>query len=377
MSGKKLAVGTVFLAVLLAGVWIVPTQRSATGRTAPKEDSATAVQTARAKIDDVPVYITGLGTVQPYNSVLVRARLDGQIDKILFKEGQDVHRGDILAQIDPMALDAQLRQAQASMAKDRAQLDNARLDLDRYSDSIHRGAVSAQLFDTAKAQAQQLAAQVQADSAAVEAMRVQRDYTTIRAPIDGRTGARLVDEGNLVRANDSTGIVLINQIHPIAVTFNLPADKLADIQMHARAGDLEVHALHRDSSRVETIGKLVLIDNQIDQATATIKLKGAFANDDSALWPGQFVDAKLLLETRKGVVTVPSVAVQAGPDGAYVFAVKADSKVERRKVEVLFNDAETAAIREGLSAGDEVVTEGAYKLEAGAVVRIPPAVTKP
>ena len=379
MRARKFLLGAAGLAVLVVGGWLLLNQRPAAGHVTKDTDpvAGVAVETVRAKLEDVPIYLTGLGTVQPFNSVLVRARIDGQIEKILFKEGQDVRRGDILAEIDPLPLDAQLRQALAQMAKDQAQLDNARVDLNRYSDSIHRGAVSVQLLDTAKAQTQQLAAQVQADSAALEATRVQRNYATIKAPIDGRTGARLVDEGNLVHANDTMGIVLINQIHPIAVVFSLPADRLADIQVHAKDGELQVRAQRRDASRAEVTGKLVLVDNQIDQATGTIKLKGEFANEDLALWPGQFVDAKLLLETRKHVVTIPTTAIQSGPNGTFVFAVKSGHTVEQRKIDVLVSDVGTSAIGGGLNAGDEVVTEGAYKLEAGTTVRVLPASSIP
>lgn len=363
--------GLVLLAIALVGVFRATRGRSASDtETAVQVNSGIAVTSAIAQLREMPIGLDGLGTVQPFNSVLVRARVDGQIDKIFFREGQDVKRGDILAQIDAQPFEAQLRQAQAAQAKDDAQLANARLDLARYSDSIHRGAVSAQLLDTARAQTTQLAAQVRADAAAVEAARVQLGYSTIRAPIDGRTGARLIDAGNLVHANDANGIVLINQVQPISVVFTLPAQSLPDIQAHQRAGELDVAALRRDGNQTLATGKLALIDNQIDSSTATIRLKATFANDDVTLWPGQFVNARLILELKKNAITIPSPAVQSGPNGPYVFAIKADRSVALRSVEVAVAADGISTIVQGLAAGEEVVLEGQYKLESGVHVHV-------
>ena len=365
------------LLVAASTVVLLPHRGSAGGERQASAEAGIAVTTARARARDMPIYLVGLGTVTPLNSVLVRARVDGQLDKIAFTEGQDVQRGELLAQLDPQPFEAQLRQAEAVRAKDELQLANAQLDLKRYTDAIHRGAVSTQILDTAKAQAAQLAAQVKADDAAIDAARVQLAYATIRAPVAGRTGARLVDAGNMVRATDANGIVLINQIHPIAVTFTLPAAALPRIRARNRDGELSVLAQRRDDAALVASGKLVLIDNQIDTATATIKLKAQFDNADGALWPGEFVDARLVLETKLNAVTVPSQAVNSGPKGDYVFVVKADRTVDLRSVKVIATDADVSAIETGLAAGEDVVVEGQFKLEAGSRVHaVAPAIEK-
>lgn len=335
-----------------------------------------AVSTARAERRDVPIYLVGLGTVQALNSVLVRSRVDGQLEKIAFSEGQDVKRDDVLAIIDPQPFEAQLRQAVATQARDSAQLANAQMDFARYNDSIHRGAVSAQILDTAKAQVAQLSAQVQADGAAVDAARVQLGYSTIRSPIDGRTGARLVDAGNMVRSNDAGGIVLVNQIRPIAVTFTLPGEYLPRIQSRQAASALTVLAQDPEEKSTLASGRLVLIDNQIDTTTATIKLKAEFANEETSLWPGQFVNARVLLETRKDAVTVPTRAVQIGPKGNYVFLVAADQSVDLRQVKTGATVDGYTLIESGVAAGDEVVVEGHYKLEKGSRVHVIAAVSQ-
>jgi multidrug efflux system membrane fusion protein len=370
---KKFAVAIVIVG-LAAGAWLFASSRSAKDAVAQvAAPAAIPVVAGVAELRDTPVYLAGLGTVQPLNSVLVRSRVDGQLDKLMFVEGQEVHRGDAIAQLDPQPFEAQLRQAQASRTKDEAQLANARVDLERYTSSIHRGAVPQQLVDTAKAQVAQLQAQVQADAAAIDNARIQLNYATIRAPLDGRTGARLVDAGNLVRANDSGGIVLINQIHPITVVFSLPAESLGAIQTHARDGELAVIALRRDGSGVLGSGKLVLIDNQIDPTTATIKLKATFSNDDDLLWPGQFVNARLILQTRTNALTVPALAVQRGPDGVYAYVIKHDAGgdiIERRALNIASTDDQRVVVDAGLSAGERVVLEGQYKLENGSRVSV-------
>lgn len=367
MKPKSVA-ALLLVALVVACAWLYAAMQP--GKKAEAAQRAVPVLTGVAELSDASIHLDGLGTVQPFNSVLVRSRVDGQLDKVLFVEGRDVRNGDALAQIDPQPFAAQLRQAQANRSKDEAQLGNLRTDLARYASSIHRGAVPQQVLDTTKAQVAQLEAQVQADAAAIDNARVQLGYTTIRSPIDGRTGVRQVDPGNLVRANDTGGIVSINQIHPIAVVFSLPAESLRDIRAHAQAGELAVVALSRDGSEVLATGKLALVDNQIDTSTATIKLKAAFANDDDALWPGQFVNARLILETRKNTLTVPALAVQHATDGDYAFVVKPGDVVERRALKTAAVDGARVVVASGLRQGERVVLEGQYKLEDGSRVSV-------
>lgn len=340
---------------------------------APKKVApSTPVVLATAARRDVPQYLRGIGTVQANNTVTVRSRVDGQIMAITFREGQQVKAGDVLARLDARPFIASLQQAQATKAKDEAALANAQLDVKRYKklgDSIAR-----QTLDTQAATVRQLTAQVAADEAAVSSARTQLDYTTITAPISGRTGLRQIDVGNVIHTGDTNGLVVITQLQPISVLFSLPQQQLGGItdQLNRRK-TLAVDALSSDDTTVLDQGELVLVDNQIDQTTGSIKLKATFPNRSLKLWPGAFVNARLLLTTEPNALTVPSVAVQQGPQGAYVFVYQADSSsVKRQPVTVARTQGSDSVITAGLEEGTPVVVDGVAKLQDGTKVSTKP-----
>ncbi len=327
---------------------------------------------------DFAVYLDGLGTVQAFNSVMVRSRVDGELQKVAFEEGQEVHAGDLLAQIDPATYQTQVQQAQAKQAQDEAQLENARVDLSRNEKLLASKIVAQEVYDTAKALVNQLAAAVKADEAAVANAQVQLGYTKISAPIDGRTGLRLVDVGNMIRSSsDSNGVVSLTQVHPIAVIFTLPEQSLRDIQEQQAHSQMLVRAVDRDNITLLDEGKLTVIDNQIDTTTGTIRLKATFPNLNLKLWPGQFVNARLLLSVRTNAVVVPASVVQRGPEGAYAFVVGDDSKVQMAPIKVGKIDQGQALIESGLTAGERIVVDGQYKLQPGSVVKAADAAGTP
>jgi membrane fusion protein, multidrug efflux system len=331
--------------------------------------AAIPVMASEVRRADVPIFLAGLGTVQAFNSVLVKSRVDGQIVKINFSEGKDVHAGEVLVEIDPAPFAATLAQAQANKLKDQAQLDNTRLDLDRFTRLAKSGAGTTQQLDTTRALVAQFEASVKADQAMIDMAQVQLDYCSIRSPIEGRVGTRLVDAGNIVRATDATGIVTINQIHPIFVTFALPADSLPQLRAALKGGDIAVTALDSNGQDLAT-GALAVIDNQINPATGTINYKAQFANTDDVLWPGQFVNARIQVAIRRNVIAVPVTAVQHGPDGPYVFVVGGDRVVQKRPIKVGVLNKTTAIIDDGLQSGEQVVTDGHYRIQAGSKVEI-------
>jgi multidrug efflux system membrane fusion protein len=318
---------------------------------------------------DVPIYLDGLGTVQAYNTVLVRSRVDGELVKVAFTEGQDVKIGDVLAQIDPAPYQATLDQAVAKKAQDEAQLANARLDLKRYADLLATDGTTQQTFDTQKSLVDQLEATVKADQAAIDSARVNLDYTTIRSPIDGRTGIRLVDQGNIVHASDTSGLVVLTQLRPISIVFTLPETALPKLQLRRNQFDYAVIALARDDTNVLATGQLAVVDNQIDTTTGTIKLKANFANENLRLWPGQFVNTRLLLAIHTNGVVVPVSVVQRGPEGAFAFIVQDDGTAKMRPLKVAQIDNGLALIDNGLQPGETVVVDGQYKLQDGSKIK--------
>jgi membrane fusion protein, multidrug efflux system len=335
-----------------------------------RTDAPVPVLVAPAKTGDVPVYLDGVGTTRALNTVVVRPQVDGKLISVKFKEGQDVERGDVLAQIDPITYQAQLDQAVAKKAQDEAQLANARRDLERFVRLAETNAVAKQQTDTQRATVAQLEAQVQSDQGAIDNARAILGYTTITAPLTGRTGIRQVDAGNIVHASDSTGLVIITQIRPIAILFTLPQQQLAQINAAMTKGPLTVEALGNDNRTIIERGTLQVIDNQVDQTTGTIKLKAEFPNPDLKLWPGQFVNVRLLVDTLKDAVTVPTAAVQRGPNGTFVYRVNDDDTVSVKPIKVSLQDDIQAVIAEGVTSGERVVTSGFSQLADGSRINI-------
>jgi membrane fusion protein, multidrug efflux system len=326
------------------------------------------VLAAAARAADVPVYLDGVGTARALNTVTVRAQVDGKLINISFTEGQEVPKGFVLAKIDPTTYQAQYDQAVAKKAQDEALLANARLDLERYTRLAATNAISRQQHDTQKALVNQLEAQVKLDQAAIDNARAILSYTDISAPMTGRTGIRLVDEGNLVRASDALGIVVITQVRPISVFFNLPQQDLPEINRSLAEGPLPVEAFGADSKTPLDRGKVLVIDNQVDQTTGTVKLKAEFPNANLQLWPGQFVNVRVLIDTLRKAVVVPTAAVQRGPQGTFVYLLKDDDTVTVRRVQLTQQDDLQAVVRGGLQAGDRVITTGFARLAEGARV---------
>lgn len=318
---------------------------------------------------DVPIYLDGLGTVQAFNTVTVRSRVDGQLKKLSFQEGQDVHAGQLLAQIDPDPFRTQVEQFEAKKSQDEAQLKFAEVELKRNADLLAAKIVSQEVYETQKAQVDQLVALVKSDQAAIDNAKVQLAYTTIEAPISGRTGIRFVDEGNIIHSGDSNGIVILTQLKPISIVFTLPEQSLREIQRQQAQGAMRVIALDRDNSTQLDEGDLAVFDNQIDTTTGTIRLKATFPNVNLKLWPGQFVNARLLLAVRTNGIVVPASVVQRGPEGAYAFVVNNDMSVKMAPLKVAQIDQGQALIESGLTPGERVVVDGQYKLQPGSKVR--------
>jgi multidrug efflux system membrane fusion protein len=323
-----------------------------------------------AKTMDVPVYIDGVGSVKPLNTVTVRPQVSGKLVEVDFVEGQDIKKGDVIARIDDAVYKAALDQAIGKKAQDQALLQNAQLDLDRYTRLVQSSSGTQQQVDTARFQVAQYQAQVQSDQAAIESAQATLAYTTITAPIDGRTGIRNVDLGNIVSSTDTTGIVTLSQIRPISVVFSVPQQQLAKVNAASANGDLSVLALAGGSQAVVDTGKLSVIDNQVDITTGTVKLKANFPNDKLALWPGAFVNARLLVETMKGVVVIPTAAVQRGPNGTYAYVLQVDQTVSMKTITVGQQDDVQAVITDGIASSDTVVTTGFARLKDGAKVEV-------
>ncbi len=315
---------------------------------------------------DVPVFLQGIGTIQAFNAVAVKSRVDGPIVRVDFTEGQEVEAGAALFQIDPRPYQAALAQAKAARAKDTAQLEGAQADLDRSSKLVEKGFQTQQIYQQQKALVAQLKAAIEGDQALIDTAELNLGYTQIRAPISGRLGARLVDIGNLVRAGENVPLVTITQVRPIFATFTLPQQSFDELRQHQLKAPLVVEAMSADDTRELAQGRLTMIDNAIDGATGTIRVKAQFANEDERLWPGEFVNVRVVLRVRQGVPTVPSQAVQEGPDGYIVYLVEPGDTVTRRAVEVAAIQDGIAAVTKGLSPGERVVVNGQYRLTNGA-----------
>lgn len=361
-----LLVGLPGLILLGAIVWFMSRQ-STQAQPQVLADAPVLATTSTVQLRDVPIYLDGVGSVTAWASVTVRTRIDGQLDRVGFEEGHDVQAGQLIAQLDARTQQAQLDQALAQKAKDQAQLKNAQLDLRRYIDLASRNAVPRQTLDAQRAQVAQLQAAVQSDDAQISYARAQLSFTHITAPISGRVGARLVDPGNIVHASDPNGLVVINQLDPIAVVFTLPGDAFQDINraLHSSASPLAVTAYARDGAEVLGQGALILLDNQMDTRTGTVQLKGRFSNAGHTLWPGQYVNARLVLGERKQALTIPAEAVLRGAQGTYTYVVGADGTVQTQAIRVLSIQDGIAVVIEGLSAGQRIVVDGQYKLRPG------------
>jgi multidrug efflux system membrane fusion protein len=340
------------------------------GRNRAGDDGPVPVLVAAATIADVPVYIDGVGTTKALNTVTVVSQVDGKLIKVGFKEGQDVERGFVLAEIDPATYQAQYDQVVAKKAQDEAQLANARIDLERYTRLVATNSVTRQLLDTQKALVDQLVAQINQDQASIDNAAATLSYTKIIAPISGRTGIRQVDEGNIVRASSATALVTLTQVKPISMFFSLPQQNLAQINKAFSAGPLAVEALGSDNTTVTDKGTLQVVDNQVDQTTGTVKLKAEFPNPDLQLWPGQFVNIRLLVDTLRGAIVVPTASVQRGPNGTFVFLVQTGDTVAVRAVTTTQQDDKQTVISSGLQSGDQVVTTGFTRLADGSKIVI-------
>ncbi len=334
--------------------------------------AARAVPVAVAAVQqrDVPVYLDGLGSVTALMTVAVRAQVDGRLDQVFFKEGQVVHRGELLAQIDPRPYLNQLHQAEGQLARDQAQLDVARQDLQRYQDLVKEKLIPQQQLDQQKGLVGQAEGTVRVDQAAVDVARLNLDYARITSPIDGVAGIRALDPGNLVHASDQTGIVVLAQLDPIAVIFTLPQDALTEVARQKAQGTLEVVIFDRDGVQELGRGSLQVIDNAINASTATLRLKAALANPNGGLWPNQFVKARLMLAARKGALVVPSAALQRGQQGTFVYVMVADQTAQPRPVVLDLLQGDDAIIAKGLSPGDSVIVEGQSQLRPGAKVAV-------
>jgi multidrug efflux system membrane fusion protein len=314
---------------------------------------------------DVPVYLEGLGAVVANRTVTIRSQVDGRLDQVLFKEGHAVRAGQVLAQIDPRPYQIQLLQAEGAMARDQAQLDNARLTVGRDRQLIADKLIAPQQLDTDQAVANQLEGVVRIDQAAIQSARLSLDYARVTSPIDGVTGVRLVDPGNFVRASDPGGLVVVTELDPVAVIFSLPQDDLLRVSGQMGLAELPVEAFARDGTTLLGTGKLALIDNQINQATSTLRLKATLPNPKRLLWPNQFVKARLLLSTRRGALVIPTTAVQRGPAGTFVYVIDQEQVVAVRPVQVAPPQGELAVVEKGLEAGERVVADGQDQLRPG------------
>jgi multidrug efflux system membrane fusion protein len=362
MSARRIA------ALLVALAAACGHKDEAAQRAAQAAERVIPVSVAKVQQKDFPVFLDGLGTVTAFKTVTVRSQVDGRLDEVLFREGQDMKKGEVLAQIDPRPFEIQLHQGEGALARDRAQLVAAKKNLARFEDLAKRKLIAVQQADDQRAVVGQFEGVVRIDQAAIETARLNLTYARITSPIDGIAGIRNVDPGNLVHASDTTGIVTVAQLDPIAVIFTLPQDVLPQLAGEFRQGALEVRVLARDGNAELGRGKLEVIDNAINATTGTLRLKAVLPNPQHSLWPNQFVKARLLLTTRAGAVVMPLAAVQRGPDGAFAYVVQNDQTVQPRPVQIDLQQGEEAVVGKGVNVGDTVVTEGQSQLRPGSKV---------
>src|SRR6202167_3641918 len=356
---------TLGFALILCAAFVACTGGDAKQQAQAASPHAVSVAIAPVTQQDMPVYLVGLGTVTSFYAANIKIRVDGQIMRVNFQEGQTVKEGDLLILIDPRPYQVQLEQMQAQLFKDQASLRDARLNFDRYTTLIPSGSIAQQQVDTQKATVDQLDGQVRTDQAQIDNAKLQLVYCNITAPFTGRVGLRQVDPGNIVHAADTNPMLILTQLQPIGVIFTLPENQLPTVSQHMKNSTLLVEAYSRDNQIKLETGKLQTIDNQIDQTTGTAKLKAVFDNKDNQLWPNQFVNANLLLETRKNSTVLPTAAVLRGPQGAFVYAVKPDNTVEARNIAVSLTQGNTTVVASGINPGDTVVTDGQDKLQTG------------
>ena len=376
---QLLAVVLVGAAIYGSVIWLTrsPQTQQRQGGRFGAPDGPVPVLAATAQRADVPVYLDGVGTVRALNTVTVRSQVSGTLLSVKFREGEDVKRGDVLAQVDPATYKAQLDQVVAQKALDEALLANAKVDLERYGNLVKTNAVTKQQYDTQKALVDQYDAKVRVDQGAIDNARAYVDWCTITSPIDGRTGIRQVDAGNVVSASDATGIVVVTQIRPLNVLFNLPQQQLGTVNKASAEGPLAVQATSSDTRTVLDSGTLTVINNQVDQTTGTVQLKAEFPNAQLQLWPGQFVNIRLLVDTLRQVVVVPTAAVQRGPNGTFVFLVTPENTVAVRAITVTQQNETQAVVASGLAPSDRVVTTGFNQLAEGRRITVASAETRP
>jgi multidrug efflux system membrane fusion protein len=370
---KPRLVGLVVALALAAGGVGLWTMRDRAAPVAAQERApAIPVTVGVVSAQDVPVLLHGIGTVQAFNTIAIKSRVDGTIVAVAFTEGQEVEAGAVLLQIDPRPYQAALNQAKAAKAKDTAQLESAQLDFERSGKLLSRGFQTQQIYDQQKATVGQLKAAIEGDQATIETAELNLEYTNVRAPISGRLGARLVDIGNMVRAGDATPLVMMTQVRPVFVTFTLPQQNFEDVRDRQIKAPLPVKAYTSDDTRELASGRLTLIDNAIDALTGTIRLKAQFDNADERLWPGQFVNVRVVLDTRRAVPTIPAQAVQDGPDSPIIYVVRPDDTVTRKAIEVAAVQDGVAVVTRGLAPGERVVVNGQFRLTEGARVNAAP-----
>jgi len=361
--------------VALAAVSLALLHHSGPPARAAVQPAAVPVKVATVARRDVPIFLQALGTVQASNTVAIRSQIDGKLTSVNFEEGQQVHAGDILAVIDPRALQAALDEAKAKKAQDAAQLIGAQKDLDRFKTLVLKNAETQQNVDTQQAKVDQLKATTDADQAAIESAQTQLSYATITAPIDGIVGFRQVDAGNIIHANDPNPLTVLTQVHPVLVTCTLPQRDLTPVRQAMQHGTVPALAYDQDNAKELADGELLLVDNQIDQTTSSIRLKTQFANNDDQLWPGEFVRLRLQVDTQADALTVPPVALQRGPQGLYVWVIKPDSTAEQRSVDAKQVDDQVAVVSKGLADDEKVVVDGQYRVQPGA--RVEPTTAAP